>query len=40
MPVPGYEAFMLPLLRAVRDGAEHRVQDVREQLAAEFRLTE
>lgn len=39
MPVPDYETFMLPLLRAVRDGAEHNVRDVRDQLAAEFHLT-
>jgi restriction system protein len=40
MPVPPYESFMLPLLRAVRDGGEHNIRDVRDQLAAELRLTE
>ena len=39
MPVPDYETFMLPLLRAVADGADHHVRDVRETLAAEFKLT-
>lgn len=39
MPVPGYESFMLPLLRAVTDGAEHNVRDVRDQLAGEFKLS-
>jgi restriction system protein len=39
MPVPDYESFMLPLLRAVADGGEHHVRDVRDRLAAEFKLT-
>lgn len=39
MPVPDYQTFMLPLLRAVADGAEHSVRDVRERLAAEFKLS-
>lgn len=39
MPVPTYEAFMLPLLRQIADGAEHQVRDVRERLATEFKLT-
>lgn len=39
MPVPTYEAFMLPLLRQLADGAEHQVRDVRERLATEFKLT-
>jgi restriction system protein len=38
MPVPDYEAVMLPLLRAVADGAEHHVRDVRERIAGEFKL--
>ncbi len=40
MSVPSYDAFMLPLLRALADGEEHNVRDLREQLAAEFKLTE
>lgn len=39
MPVPGYEEFMLPLLRLIADGSDHNVRDVREKLAGEFRLT-
>jgi restriction system protein len=40
MPVPDYESFMLPLLEAVRDGGEHNVRDVRDELASRFHLTE
>jgi restriction system protein len=39
MPVPDYETFMLPMLRSLADGAEHHVRDIREKLAAEFKLT-
>jgi restriction system protein len=39
MPVPGYEEFMLPMLRLIADGGEHNVRDVRDQLASEFKLT-
>jgi restriction system protein len=39
MPVPGYESFMLPLLRALRDGDEHDVRELRELVAAEFKLS-
>ena len=34
MPVPDYESLMLPLLRALADGAEYPVRDLRERLAA------
>jgi restriction system protein len=40
MPIPDYESFMLPLLEAVRDGAEHNIRDVRDELASRFHLTE
>lgn len=39
MPVPDYQTFMLPVLRAVAEGAEHSVRDVRERLAVEFGLS-
>lgn len=39
MAIPDYQSFMLPLLRQLTDGREHRLTDVREQLASEFALT-
>jgi len=39
MPIPDYETLMLPVLRIAGDGKEHRIGDVIEQLADEFRLT-
>jgi len=39
MAVPTYEEFMLPLLRRLADGDEHKVGDLREVLADEFALT-
>jgi restriction system protein len=40
MPIPGFQDVMLPLLLVVHDRAEHRVSDVREILASQFKLTE
>lgn len=40
MPVPDYESLNLPLLRALADGAEHHVRDLRTKLAADLKLTE
>jgi restriction endonuclease Mrr len=40
MPVPSYDAFMLPLLRTLADGQEHENQDLRDRLAAEFKLSD
>ncbi len=40
MPVPSSDSFMLPLLRALDDGQEHNVRDVRDHLAEEFKLTD
>lgn len=39
MAIPDYQACMLPLLRQVADGAEHRLKDVVTTLAADFNLT-
>lgn len=39
MPVPDYQAFMLPVLRAAADGKEHAVREVRDRLAAEAQLS-
>jgi hypothetical protein len=37
MSVPG--SFMLPLLGGLADGQEHDVRELRDQIAAEFKLT-
>jgi restriction system protein len=39
MAVPGFEGFMLPILKIAADGQEHRVRDVRDALADQFRLS-
>lgn len=39
MPIPDYEAIMLPLLRAVEDGREHSSKEVRERVARHFHLS-
>jgi hypothetical protein len=38
-PVPTYDEFTLPLLLALENGAEHNVRDLRDTLAADYRLT-
>ena len=38
MTIPDYQSLMLPLLEALADGREHLVRDVRESIAAQFRL--
>lgn len=40
MALPTYDELMLPLLRALSDGAEHEVAALRDHLAAELKLTE
>lgn len=37
--IPDYQACMLPFLRALRDGQFHRLMDVEDQLALEFKLS-
>jgi restriction system protein len=39
MSIPDYQTLMLPLLRAVSNGQEHRFRDVVETLAGEFQIT-
>lgn len=39
MAIPDYQTLMLPLLKQLADGREHRLPEVRGNLAAEFRLT-
>jgi restriction system protein len=40
MPVPDYQTFMLPLLEATRDGTEHPITELREEIAQTLGLTE
>jgi restriction system protein len=40
MAIPDYQTLMLPLLKIAGDGQEHRVSDVADQLASDFKLTE
>ena len=40
MAIPDYQTLMLPLLKVAGDGQEHRISDVVDQLARDFRLTE
>src|SRR6266446_3235708 len=40
MAIPDYETLMLPLLKIAGDGQEHRVSDVIDLLAHDFKSTE
>lgn len=40
MAIPDYQTIMLPLLRLVRDGVEHRIRDAIEKIATEFALSD
>jgi restriction system protein len=40
MAIPDYEELMLPVLSVAGDGQEHRIGDVIEGLAKNFRLTD
>jgi len=40
MPIPDYQALMLPFLRLAADGSERRFRDAVEQLAAKFELSD
>ncbi len=40
MPIPDYQAIMLPILRLASDGQEHRFRDAVEALALEFALSD
>jgi restriction system protein len=40
MPIPDFQSIMLPLLRLAGDGKAWLVQDARDRLADEFRLTD
>ena len=39
MAIPDFQSLMLPLLRQLADGAQHRAADVVAALAGEFRLS-
>ena len=39
MTIPDYQTFMLPVLMAVRDGKEHSVQEIYNQIASSFNLS-
>ena len=38
--IPDYQTIMLPLLRRLSDGREHKLTDLREDLGKEFKLTD
>lgn len=40
MPIPDYQTIMLPLLKSLVDGQEHRFRDVVEHISNEFNLSE
>lgn len=40
MPIPDYQTIMLPLLNLTSDGHEHKIGDLVEKLAIQFRLNE
>lgn len=38
--IPDYQTLMLPVLKALADGNEHKLQQITEKLSKEFNLTE
>ncbi len=40
MPVPGYQEFMLPLVKLASDGQEHKITDAIDALADQFGVSE
>ena len=38
--IPDYQTLMLPLLKSVSDGLEHKYRDIIENLASEFKVTD
>lgn len=40
MTIPDYQSLMLPLLKAVSDGKQHKISNLYEALSDEFKLTE
>jgi restriction system protein len=39
MPIPDFQSLLLPVLSKISDGAEHRIKDIIEELAVEYKLT-
>ena len=40
MAIPDYQSLMLPLLEMLGDNQEHKIKDIRNQLADQFGLTQ
>jgi restriction system protein len=40
MTIPDYQTLMLPVLIAVKDGKEHQIQEIYEQIATSFNLSD
>ena len=40
MPVPGYQEFMLPLVKLAANGQEHKITDAIDALADQFGVSE
>ncbi len=40
MPVPGYQSFMTPVLRAIQDGRPTSLKSIREQVASDTAITD
>ena len=40
MPIPGFQEFMLPMLRLLADGRERPLTEIRDRLASDFALSE
>ena len=38
--IPDYQSLMLPLMKLVSDGQEHKYRDLIEKLAIEFQITD
>ena len=38
--IPDYQTLMLPVLKSVADGKEHKIKEITESLSKEFSLTE
>ncbi len=39
MLIPDFESLMLPILRLVADGGEHKVAEIRAELADQLKLS-
>lgn len=39
MPIPDANALLLPVLKVLADGTEHRVEEIRERMESQFSVT-